>query len=94
MLTELADARDSADHTRVQRLEAEADALADQLRGGIGMGGRPRAFTGSAERARTAVRKAITRAIDTIEVADPVIARELRATISTGYRCCYTPRPA
>ena len=43
------------------------------------------------ERARTAVRKAIARAIDVIGASDDVLGAELRATITTGRRCSYVP---
>jgi len=92
LLRELDDARSDDDLNRVERLENEVDALLDELGQGTGLGGRARAFTGPAERARTAVRKAIKRAIDTIETADADLARELRATVSTGYSCRYEPR--
>jgi hypothetical protein len=56
-----------------------------------GLGGRSRSFTGPAERARTAVRKALKRALDEIEAADLEIGGELRAGIRTGHSCSYTP---
>jgi hypothetical protein len=93
VLAELAEAREGADLARAERLQAEADALADELGQATGLGGRARAFTGPAERARTAVRKAIARALDTIEAADACIAAELRARVTTGYHCRYTARP-
>ena len=52
-----------------------------------------RAFADPAERARTSVRKAIKRAIDTISDADVTTGRMLRSTIETGHRCSYTPDP-
>ena len=88
---ELAEARERADVDRVERLRSELDALAAELGHATGLGGRSRAFTGPAERARTAVRKAIKRAIDAVQAADPALAATLRAEVSTGYRCCYTP---
>jgi AAA ATPase-like protein len=88
---ELADARDNADLARVERIELELDALTTEIGHTTGLNGRPRNFTGPAERARTAVRKAIKRAIDAIDATDPDIAAALRATITTGYHCGYTP---
>lgn len=60
---------------------------------GAGFGGGPRGFNDrdSAERARTAVRKAIKRAIEAIDEASPVIAEVLRRTVSTGVACSYRP---
>ncbi|MGW3345451.1 hypothetical protein ACWDA3_19240 [Nonomuraea rubra] len=56
-----------------------------------GLGGPPRTSCGSEERARTAVGKAIRRAVDRVAIADPVIGGELRATVRTGLRCSYDP---
>jgi hypothetical protein len=44
-------------------------------------------------RLRPAVRKAIKRAIDVIDDANPAIAEVLRTTVSTGTTCSYTPDP-
>jgi hypothetical protein len=88
---ELATARDAADRARVERLELELDALTEEIERQTGINGRPRHFDGPAERARTAVRKAITRAIDAIETVEPAAAGTLRATVTTGFRCVYLP---
>ena len=53
--------------------------------------GRTRDFPDPAERARTAVRKAIKRAVAAVTAADPAIGAELRATVTTGSACAYTP---
>lgn len=89
---ELAEARGTTDHARVQRLESELDALTTEVKRQTGINNRPRHFGNPAERARTAVRKAITRAIDAIEPAEPEAADTLRAAVTTGYRCAYLPR--
>jgi tetratricopeptide (TPR) repeat protein len=88
---ELAAARDDADRTRVARLELELDTLTEEIERQTGINGRPRHFDGPAERARTAVRKAITRAIDAVEAVEPAAAATLRAAVTTGYRCVYLP---
>jgi hypothetical protein len=54
-------------------------------------GGRVRAFADNPERARTAVGRAIRRALAHIEHADPAIGAHLRATVHTGIRCWYRP---
>ncbi|WP_433257738.1 hypothetical protein ACQPYK_21370 [Streptosporangium sp. CA-135522] len=77
---------------RVATLRAEHDWLIDELAGATGLAGRLRTFTGSQERARIAVGKAIRRALDRITEADPIIGDELRATVETGVRCCYRAR--
>jgi hypothetical protein len=91
LVTELAEARARDQPRRVAELEREADAIADELGRATGVGGRTREFHGPAERARTAVRKAIKRAVETVADAEPGIGAELRATVSTGYLCSYTP---
>ena len=87
----VAAARERGDDRRQRHLEDELDALAAELRGNVGPGGRARAFTDDGERARTAVRKAILRSIAEIERALPAAGEHLRATITTGTACCYTP---
>ncbi|SEG23176.1 AAA ATPase domain-containing protein [Nonomuraea solani] len=72
-------------------LRAQLDALAGELRAATGKGGRSRSFADPGERARTAVRKAVKRAIDEIAAADQEIARSIAATVSTGAQCVYTP---
>jgi hypothetical protein len=76
---------------RVTAVRTEYDWLVAELAAAAGMGGRPRQFTGSEERARVAVGKAIRRAMKRIADADAVIGAELRATVHTGLRCCYRP---
>ena len=71
--------------------EREYDALVDQLMRSRGLGGRGRSFTGSDERARTSVQKAIKRAVARIRDADPVIADVIEHHVVTGYVCCYRP---
>lgn len=85
------DAEDCADPTKAERLRAERDAVAEELVRTMGLSGRVRAFTASPERARTAVRKAIKRALDAISEHDAVLGGELRAEITTGTACRYTP---
>jgi hypothetical protein len=92
LIRELADARGNADHAHVERLEFELDALTTEVKRQTGINSRPRHFSNPAERARTAVRKAITRAIDAIEPAEPEAADMLREAVTTGYRCAYLPR--
>jgi hypothetical protein len=91
LVGELAMARGHADRGKAERLEVELDALAAELDRATGLGARHRAFTGPAERARTAVHKAIKRALDEIEAADPEIGSVLRPTIRTGSRCSHIP---
>lgn len=82
-----------AGHRRpqAQARRDERDWLVAELASATGLNGRARGFAGSEERARTAVGKAIRRAVERIAIADPVIGEELRATVRTGVRCSYDP---
>lgn len=89
--TELAEARDWSDLGRVSRLEAERDALLAELSAAAGLHGSPRRTGSSAERARVAVTKAITTAIDRITATNPDLGHHLTAAVHTGTECCYRP---
>jgi tetratricopeptide (TPR) repeat protein len=91
LTADLAEAEAHADLGRMAQHRAELDALVDQIESATGLHGRPRAFTTQAERARTAVRKAIKRVVDEIDAGDPVVAGVLRSTITTGTTCVYSP---
>jgi tetratricopeptide (TPR) repeat protein len=85
----------AGDHgPRRQQLEREREALRDELAASLARSGRSRRFTDPGERARTAVRKAIARVLDVVERADPGLAHELRAAVTTGRTCAYRPAPA
>jgi hypothetical protein len=87
----IAESESDADLGKAERLRQERDVIADELARAVGLGGRLRGFPASPERARTAVRKALKRAMDAIGDVDPVLGSELRAAISTGTVCRYTP---
>ena len=70
----------------------ELDAIRSVLRAATGQDGRPRDFPTDQERARTAVRKALVRAIASIRTVEPVLGSYLEATLTTGYTCRYEPR--
>jgi tetratricopeptide (TPR) repeat protein len=82
-----------ADADRAEFLRTQLDALTAELRAATGRGGRRRSFADPGERARTAVRKAVKRAIDEITALDPVIGESIAATITTGSLCVYSPAP-
>jgi tetratricopeptide (TPR) repeat protein len=70
---------------------AELDALAEQLAGAYGLGGRPRRTGDPAERARKAVTERIRDAIGRLARENPALGRHLKASIRTGTFCSYTP---
>jgi hypothetical protein len=72
--------------------QVELEQLTRELGRALGLGGRSRTFADVPERARTAVRKAIKRAIDEISTANPAIGQHLAARIATGTLCCYRGR--
>ncbi|MDP9799724.1 hypothetical protein J2S43_008236 [Catenuloplanes nepalensis] len=80
---------DSDGQPRGDRARDERDWLLAELSTATGLSGRIRRFAGNEERARIAVGKAIRRAVERVTAADPVIGAHLRATVSTGIRCCY-----
>ena len=84
----------TGDQTRAIKFTAERDALLHEIRAAAGLGGRQRRTGGSAERARIAVRKAITTALAQIESHDAGLARLLRDNVRTGTSCVYDPNPA
>jgi hypothetical protein len=82
-----------ADPARQEKAADERRALLDELAGAVGLLGRDRRPGSSVERARMAVRKAITVAVRRIEAADPAVARLLRDGVRTGTRCRWEPDP-
>jgi hypothetical protein len=67
----------------------ELDALTHELARACGLGSRIRAFADVPERARTAVRKAVKRAIEQVSAANPVVGQHLATRIETGAVCRY-----
>jgi tetratricopeptide (TPR) repeat protein len=88
---ELEEARGFADDERAAGLEEEIDALVSELAQAVGLGGRDRPSSSSAERARVNVTKAIRTAIKLIERESPQLADHLSAAIHTGRFCSYAP---
>ncbi|MDQ7806443.1 hypothetical protein Q5425_22105 [Amycolatopsis sp. A133] len=81
------------DQGRTETVRQELEALTDQLTAAVGLGGCDRQPGSDAERARTAVTKAIKSVIATIAAHDPVLAGHLRQAVNTGTYCSYTPDP-
>ena len=88
---DIAEAGDWSDPARREALEAERDALVDELTAAAGLGGGTRAVGSSRERARVAATKALTTAIDRITAVDEPVGRHLQRTIQTGSACTYQP---
>jgi tetratricopeptide (TPR) repeat protein len=75
------------------RLRSELNTLTEGLRTMTRFDGRSRSFVSNHERARTAVRKALVRAIDVVASAEPALGDHLARSISTGATCSYRPDP-
>jgi tetratricopeptide (TPR) repeat protein len=91
---ELAEAEEWSDLDRLSTVRLEREALLDELARGTGLGGRTRTTGSSQERARVAVKKAISGAVDRNATIDDPLARHLRTSIHTGLTCSYDPGPA
>ncbi len=88
---EVDDAELAHDLARAERAQAELDTLVDHLTAALGMGGRTRRASGTAERARTAVTHRLRSTIRQLADAHPELGRHLQASVNTGLYCSYTP---
>jgi len=79
------------DPARAAGARRELAELNAALRGAIRLGGSVRGFPTDHERARTAVRKAIVRAVEAVGAAVPELGEHLRASVTTGAVCRYDP---
>lgn len=86
-------AADAGDVERTAAAQHELDALLDELRRAVGLGGRDRRPTDDAERARVAVRKAVAAALTRLAEKDATFAAHLRASVRTGLHCAYASDP-
>jgi hypothetical protein len=91
---DLDEARDWSDEARVTRLGLEREALLREVGAATGLAGRRRRFGSADERARVAVRKAISAALARVAQEDAALARLFRDTVRTGAVCRYDPDPA
>jgi hypothetical protein len=76
---------------RCERVRAEIEMVGQELAGSLGLGGRARAVSASADRARGLVGKNIRSTVEKIRHQDPGLARYFAVTISTGNFCAYQP---
>ncbi|HVX19700.1 MAG TPA: AAA family ATPase [Acidimicrobiales bacterium] len=72
-------------------LQRELEEVLDHARSVARPGGGSRVFDDPAERARTAVQKAIRRAVRSVGAQAPQLGSALEASVRTGHRCCYVP---
>lgn len=74
---------------RIEALRSERSALADELRGAIGRGGRKRALNDPNERARKAVTARIRAAMKKIASVHATLGEHLKEHVTTGNFCGY-----
>jgi len=79
------------DDARAAAYDKEREALLTELRTATGLGGRTRRLGDEAERARKTVTARIRDTLRKLDSRHPELAKHLRATISTGTTCGYTP---
>ena len=90
----VAEAEELGEVERASSAQAELDALLDELRRAVGLYGRDRHQVDDAERARVAVRKALSATLTRLAEHDGTFAAHLRTSIRTGLWCSYEPDPA
>ena len=86
-----AEAEAHNDPVRAARARAEIDAIAGELARGVGLGGRARKASSTAEKARVNVRQRLHDAMTRIAEHSPALAKHLRQSIKTGAFCSYDP---
>jgi hypothetical protein len=88
---QLDDAEENLDHKRADRLQDELDQLVEHVEAEIALGNRSRTFADPRERARTAVQKAVRRAIARIAAGAPNLGDALARSVRTGLSCRFDP---
>jgi tetratricopeptide (TPR) repeat protein len=84
-------AEDRGDDRRAARYDEERAALLTELRTATGLGGRTRRLGDEAERARKTVTARIRDTLRKLDTRHPELAEHLRASVTTGSTCGYTP---
>jgi tetratricopeptide (TPR) repeat protein len=88
---QLEEAQRFGDPARAEAAQAEIDAIADQLAGAVGLGGRDRKMASQVEKVRINVQRRVRDAIQRIEEHDKALGRYLAATVKTGTFCIFSP---
>ena len=79
------------DQERAARAVLERDALVAELAAAAGLGGRARRLGDQSERARKTVTARIRDVIGRVERLHPALGAHLRASVTTGTYCSYSP---
>lgn len=89
--SELREAEENNDPGQTARLQQEKACFMQELSAAVGLGGRGRKAASAPERARTAVRMNIARAVKHIGEHDGQLGQFLDNSIKTGTICVYQP---
>jgi tetratricopeptide (TPR) repeat protein len=92
LASEIAEAESWNDPERAARARTERDMLLRELAVAAGAGGGARLLGDQAERARKTVTARIRDVIGRIEQVHPALGAHLRASVTTGTRCTYSPQ--
>ena len=91
LASEIAEAESWNDPERAARARQERDVLLRELTVAAGADGRARLLGDQSERARKTVTARIRDVISRIEQVHPALGAHLRASVTTGTRCAYSP---
>ena len=89
--TDIEDARRCNDPARADLAERDRDFLIAELSRAVGLGGRLRSVGSDAERARTAVTRALRYAVERLDAEVPELGAHLSTSLRTGTYCSYRP---
>ncbi len=87
----LQDAEVLGDDEGADKIREEREAILQELKSAVGLGGRDRLAASARERARVNITKHVKAAIGKINQELPDLGRHLRAAIQTGTYCSYHP---
>jgi tetratricopeptide (TPR) repeat protein len=90
---DLSEAERFGDEEKVAVARREQEFLVQELGSALGLGGRDRMVSSSAERARVNVTRAIRAALTRVRAQSPVLGQHLDSTVKTGAFCSYKPDP-
>jgi hypothetical protein len=88
---ELDRAATRGDAARAETLEKERQALLDELRRAVGLGGRARGINSDRERLRKTVTARIRDTMRRLDDRHPALGAHLRTSVRTGGMCVYAP---
>ncbi len=89
--TDIREAEDMNDVSRANKLNTEYEQLVDHLSRSLGIDGKSRKATSSADKARSAVTLRIRDAIKKVAKKNEALGVHLRNSIKTGMLCAYRP---